>query len=105
MKNLFYKIIGKKISCRTETASTAVRDWQIVLFVFVPLNLLICTFSFYFYNKMSAGELFPLATPINEEMESVDSKTLKQVVNLFEKRKVELAKRQNERPYLVDPAL
>jgi len=105
MKNFFYKIIWKKRSCRTETASTAGRDWQVILFVFVPLNLIVCIFSFYYYSKMSAGELFPIATPINEEMESVDSKTLKQIVGLFEQRKNELDSRRGSGPYLVDPAL
>lgn len=86
--------IGKKAS----------REWEIMLIVFVILNLAIGGGAAYFFNKVSSGEIFK-SDEVFTEAQDIDVSVLKTIVARFEAKEIEFESLKASTTIQIDPSL
>lgn len=87
-----------------QVGKSAMRDWEIMLVLFVIINLAIGGIAAYFFNKVSAGALFQ-SEEVYTEAPEIDVALLKKIVERFETKKADFESMKATTSAQIDPAL
>ena len=106
-----WKIFIKKISnlnrgatCFRDTVKDIKNDWEVVLTIFIALNLAVCVLAVYLSNIVKKEDFSLPPTQVVVQLDSVDGKALNRLIGLFEEKKEVQANWQKETVNLVDPS-
>lgn len=81
------------------------RDWKIILVSFVCVALALAGLSAYLFLKINSGEIFTTSQERFQEMQILDTQTLKETVSRFEAQKARLMELQTSPVVAPDPSL
>ncbi len=79
--------------------------WNIILAVFIGLNLLLLVFSWYLFLQINEGGIFLVEKENTVQIDTIDRNMLNELIKSFDEKKVIFEGRTVSAPRLSDPSL
>ena len=93
------------VSSLTSKKNVADFQWKLILFVFIPLNIIALCLAFYYFSLINHGEFVISVQESSQKFQSVDTKKLTKIVNTFEQRNTNFKNWTPDKTSVVDPSL
>jgi len=102
------KIFNKKNKQRGRNFGAHISDpkyaWNIIVCMFVVINISLMAFSGYLFLKISSGDIFKIESDVSVMIDTIDRTLLRDTLEVFEKKEIELEELKKKRPSVIDPS-
>lgn len=104
IKDFFKKLSKKKTYDYTHEILHSRRDWSRILVMFIVLILVGASFNFYLFLRITAGDIFDAQAGL-VDAKTLDRKVIRDIIDSFDKRALELEEIKKAPPSIPDPLL
>jgi len=81
------------------------RDWAVLLGIFFLLLIFVAAANTYLFIQINTDQIFTQKRTTGEEIEMLDTETLKSTIELFDARSENFDNLLKQKPSIVDPSL
>jgi hypothetical protein len=104
LKNIIKKVSRVRGKDKLKAQIRPYRDWVVLLVIFFILLTFLAVVNVYLFTIINKEEIFAEQRPAGEEVEMLDTDTLKSTIEFFDGRSENFDKLLKQKPGVVDPS-